>query len=40
MEDNLSAAYSEFTDFIMEIGRRCNCRDEVNQEVSHICSAG
>lgn len=39
MEDNLSGAYSEFTDFIMEIGLQHNWHNEVNQEVSYICSA-
>lgn len=39
MEDNLSGAYSEFTDFIMEIGLQRNWHNEVNQKVSYICSA-
>lgn len=37
MGDHLSAAYSECTNFIMQIGGRCNCRDEVNREsVTHL----
>lgn len=39
MEDNLSGAYSESTDFIMEIGLEPNWHNEVNQKVSDICSA-
>lgn len=38
-EDNLSGAYSESTDFIMEIGLQPNWHNEVNQKMSNICSA-
>lgn len=37
-EDNLSGAYSESTDFIMEIGLQSNWHNEVNQKVSEIYS--
>ncbi len=40
MEDNLSGAYWESTDFIVEIGLQPDWRNEVNQTVSDICSAG
>lgn len=37
-EDNLSGAYSQSTDFIMEIGLQSNWHNEVNQKVSEIYS--
>ena len=39
MEDNLSGAHSENTDFIMEIALRPNWHNEVNQKDADICSA-
>lgn len=39
IEDNLSGAHSENTDFIMEIALQPNWHNEVNQKDADICSA-